>query len=78
MLEREYQYFISHRDELLTKFNNRFVVIVEDTVIGDYATIGEALRETIKTRKLGTFLVQEISTREESYVSRFATPILAC
>ena len=59
MLEREYQYFISHHEELFSKYPNKFLVIKGEEVIGVHNSNLEAYNETVKTEKLGTFLIQE-------------------
>jgi hypothetical protein len=64
MLEKEYDYFLSHKDTLFANYFNRVIVIKGEEVIGDYDTKEEALRETIKKHELGTFLIQEISQEE--------------
>jgi len=64
MLEKEYDYFLSNKETLVANYFNRVIVIKGSEVIGDYDTKEEAIRETIKKHKLGTFLIQEISQEE--------------
>lgn len=71
MLEKEYDYFLSHKDTLFANYFNRVIVIKDQEVIGDYDTKEEALRETIKKHELGTFLIQEISQEELENPPRF-------
>ncbi|MGD2091321.1 MAG: hypothetical protein PVH61_34410 [Candidatus Aminicenantes bacterium] len=71
MLEKEYDYFLSHKDILFANYFNRVIVIKDDEVIGDYDTKEEALRESIKKHELGTFLIQEMSKEEMDDIKRF-------
>ena len=45
MLKEEFEYYLEHQDELLQKYNNRYIVIVGSKVVGDYASNEEALIE---------------------------------
>ena len=59
MLEKEFQYFIDNQNELLKKYNGRFIAIVGEQVVGDYDSFDQAIDETMKEHELGTFLIQE-------------------
>lgn len=73
-LEKEFRYYLAHQDELVSKYNGKFIVIKNRKVIGDYSSEMEAIRETSKTHDLGTFLVQKCEPGEgghtETYHSR--------
>ena len=72
MLEREFQYYKDHKAELLEKHLGRFIVIANDEVIGSYPDQGTALCETVKTHKLGTFLIQQIVADDSLTVHVYA------
>ena len=46
MLEKEFQYYLQHQEELVLKYNNRYIVIVGQQVIGDYDTFADAVTES--------------------------------
>lgn len=71
MLEAEYKYFETNKDEILAKASKRFVVIVGEKVIAEYDDKVIAIQETSKTHKLGTFLVQDLSEKDSDSVIRF-------
>ena len=71
MLEREFRYFVAHQDELVKKYEGRFIVIVDDAVVGDYSSDGEAYLEVTKTRKPGTFLIQHCIPGPTAYRQSF-------
>jgi hypothetical protein len=70
-LQKEFQYYLEHQSELVEKFNGRFVVIKEGAVIGNYGGELEAVTETQKTHKLGSFLVQFVSPGNTAYTQTF-------
>lgn len=71
MLEQEFKYYQDHKEELIGKYNNKFIVIMDQQVIADYPTREEALEETQKSHKIGTFLVQHVSANNVDQVQRF-------
>lgn len=76
MLENEFKYYLNHQSELVKKYNGRFIVIMGETIIGDYASHSEAYNETIKTHQLGTFLIQHCLPGKESYTQTFYSQVI--
>jgi hypothetical protein len=76
MLEKEFQYYLDHQDELIKKYNKRFIVIKDEKVIGDYDTKLDAYNRTIKNHALGTFLIQQCSPGTESYTQTFHSRVI--
>lgn len=75
MLEKEFEYFKKHKEDLKKHYMGKFIVIVGHKVIGSYEDSGEALREASKRYKMGSFLIQKISEHDEDYVQRFHSRI---
>lgn len=71
MLETEFKYYIDHQQELVDKFNGRFIVIKDQNVIGDYDRHDTAYFEAQKQNKLGTFLIQLCSPGNMAYTANF-------
>lgn len=71
MLEKEFEYYLKHQNELLQKYNNRYIVIVGSKVVGDYASNEEALVEAKKTFQLGSFLIQKCTEGDSAYTYTF-------
>lgn len=67
MLENEFSYYLQHQEELVKKYNGRFIVIVGTQVVGDYGSFADAVSESQKTYALGTFLVQKCSEGKADY-----------
>ncbi len=66
MFDQEFKYFLDHREELVNKYRGRFVVIYNNQVLADYETEEEAYLETIKKYEIGTFLIQQCLSEEET------------
>lgn len=68
MLDKEFQYFLDHQDELVKKYKGKFLVIKGQKVVGNHDTFEDAYFNTQKQgHELGTFLIQECLPGEECY-----------
>lgn len=75
-LEKEFQYFLDHQDELVKQYGGKFIVIKNQQVIGVYNTEIEAFTETQKQHELGTFLIQECKLGAKVYTQTFHSRVL--
>ncbi len=71
MLEKEFQYFVDHRNELLKKYRGRVLVIVDESVVGDYDTVHDAWNGAVEKYEEGTFLIQRCMDDEDSFHQTF-------
>jgi len=71
LLEKEFKYYLDNQDELVKKYNGKVIVIKNCTVIGEYDSDLEAIRETSKKEELGTFLVQKCEPGKDSYTQMY-------
>ncbi|MBF0518395.1 MAG: hypothetical protein HQK92_01580 [Nitrospirae bacterium] len=71
MLEKEFNYFLEHQDELVALYNGKYIVIKNQTVLGNYSSKKEAVAATIKEHEIGTFLVQLCTPGSESYTQTY-------
>ncbi len=76
MLESEFKYYLDHQAELVTKYNGKFIVIKNESVIGVYDNNRDAYTETIKVEELGTFLIQHCLPGSESYSQTFHSQVI--
>ncbi len=76
MLEKEFKYYLDNQDELVKKYDGKFIVIKSQTVIGAYNTEMDAYNETLKKHKLGTFLIQHCMPGEESHTATFHSRVV--
>ena len=71
-LEREFHYYLAHQDELVQKYDGKYIVIKETEVLGAYDSEWEAVQETTKHgHELGTFFVQKCEPGEDAYTITF-------
>lgn len=68
-MQREFEYFLSHQEELLKLYRGKQIVIKGDQVIGAYHTLYDAYHETAKVHKPGTFAIQLCEEGEECYTA---------
>jgi len=76
ILEKEYNYFINHKDELIKQFPNSYLIIKDETVISAHPTEIIAYQEAKKQFDLGTFLIQFTSTDEGNYRQTFHSRVM--
>ena len=70
-LEKEFRYYLEHQDELVEKYNGKFIVIKNREVIGAFDSELEAIDKTAEKHELGTFLVQKCEPGRESYTQTY-------
>lgn len=75
MLDKEFQYYLTNQAELVKKYNNKFIVIKDEQIIGVYDSNSVAYNEAIKTEKLGTFLIQHCLPGKDSYTQTFHSQV---
>ena len=76
-LLREFEYYIEHQAEMVERYDGRVIVLKNNEVIGDYATVPEAVHTTSKEHPMGTFLVQRVSEGSEDYTVRIGSGVRA-
>lgn len=63
-LDKNYEYFIKNKEELCSKYLNKFLIIKDENVIGAYDTFDEALVNA-KNIEAGTYIIQKCEKDEE-------------
>lgn len=58
-MDQDYDFFLDNIAELYLEFGPKYLAIKEKKVLGAYNSIDEAVQETIKTEKFGTFIIQK-------------------
>ena len=76
MLDGEFKYFLDHQEELVKKYNGRFIVIVGEKVVGDFPNEADAFVEISKTHKPGTFLIQQCLPGQAAYKQTFNSRVV--
>jgi hypothetical protein len=73
MFERENEFYEENKDNLRKEYLGKEVVIVKDKVIAAHDDVGTAIRETVKTRPLGSFCAKNIPVNSEEKMIRIPT-----
>jgi predicted GTPase len=76
MLDKEFQYYLDNQNNLVKKYDGRYIVIVDNQVVGDYEDYSQALSNSLKNYEMGTFLVQKCSPGNKDYTFTFHLPKL--
>lgn len=70
-LEKEFNYYLEHQDELVEQYNGKFLVIKDCKVIDAFDSELEAIKKTAEQHELGTFLVQKCEPGSSSYTQTY-------
>jgi len=73
MQENDFQWFLEHYDQIYNEHGECYVAIKDKTILGVYHSHLDALRQTAKTEKLGSFIVQHCNGNESGYTVRIAS-----
>jgi len=71
MLDKEFQYYLDNQNNLVKKYDGRYVVIVGEKVVGDYADYSQVLSHSLKKYEMGTFLIQKCFPGDKDYTLTF-------
>lgn len=71
MLEKEFKYYLDNQDDLVLKYEGKYLVIVGEKIVGVYNSDEEAYFESEKKYKSGTFLIQFCESGDSSYTQSF-------
>ena len=75
-LEREFEFYVGRQEELVSRYQGKFVVIRGWEVIGAYDDEMEAIEKSAQRFPLGSFLVQKCEPGAESYTQTFHSPVI--
>jgi len=73
MLKEEFEYYLKNQSDLVKKFDGKYLVIKNNSVIGVYDRHDDAYFQTQKEHDLGTFLIQLCSPGNMAYTNTFYT-----
>lgn len=70
-LKAEFRHYLENQKEILEKYAGKVIVIKDQEVIGVFGTEAEAVAQTQKKHKLGTFLVQKVEPGTSGHTQTF-------
>jgi len=71
MLDKEFQFYLDNQEKLIEKFNGKYIVIIDEAVVGSYDDEKQAYFESMKSYEPGTFLIQYCEPGTDSYTQVF-------
>lgn len=74
MLEKEFQYYLDNQDDLVKKYNGKYLVIKDTSVVGVYDDEDVAYFDAVEKYGLGNFILQLCTPGEEAYTIHIYTP----
>ena len=69
MQEMDYKWFLNNYNSLFEEFGPQYLSIKDKKVLGAYPTYADAVRATVKTEELGSFIVQYCNGKENAYTN---------
>lgn len=76
MLDKEFQYYLANKDELIKKYLGKYLIINDETVVGVYDTEMDAYTNGMSKFSLGTFLIQQCLPGDENYTQTFHSRVI--
>ena len=76
MLRDFFVWYLEHQNELVKKYNGKYIVIKDNAVVGAYNSDREAVIESEKKYPLGTFIIQKCSPGGEAYTQNFSSRVI--
>ncbi|MDD2715196.1 MAG: hypothetical protein PHW04_04815 [Candidatus Wallbacteria bacterium] len=70
-LEKEFEYYLAHQDEFVKKYNGKFLVIKDQTILQTFDTIPEAYKFVSDKEFLGKAIIQKCSPGPDDYTMTF-------
>ena len=73
MIETLFKYYLEHQEDLVSKYDGKYLIITNDGVVGAYDSLNEGYEVALKTYGKGNFMLQLCSEGEKDYSQRFYT-----
>lgn len=71
MLKENFEYYKAHQDELVKLYNGKFLIIVDQKVVGVYEDRADAYYSALEKYEAGTFTLQLCMPGDIAYSLRF-------
>ena len=75
-LKPQYDYFLRIRETLLPDKENKFIVIVGESVVGVFNSLADAMHDASQHYAAGTFLIQKVFRTKEDRVQKYASQVV--
>lgn len=75
MLDKEFKFYLDNQEKLVKVFNDKYLVIIGEEIVGAYNSKEEALYESLKKHERGTFLIQKCTPGKAEYTQTFTSRV---
>lgn len=69
--DKNFEYFKKNHDELFAKYPNKYLLIVDEDIKGNFNSFEDALVYASDKFELGKYIIQYCSEGTEGYTQRF-------
>lgn len=64
---KDFDYFVENRQELYDKYGHTYIAIRNESVLGCYGSIPEAISQLADQYEIGNYIVQECTDDDSGY-----------
>ena len=75
-LEKNFRYFLDNLEELVKKYNNKYIVLKDEEVVADFDTEKEAYYFANKKYEPGSYLILPCHPGRDSYTQTFHSRVV--
>jgi hypothetical protein len=76
MLKDQFNWYLENQHDLVNKYNGKFLVIKDKSVVGVFEQEDIALIDAEKKYGLGNFIIQKCTPGEDSYTQTFHSRVV--
>ena len=76
ILTQQFQYYLNHKKEFLSKYENKYLVIANNMVVATYDDAAHAVHWSRKQFKPGEFLIQLCTPDDSTYTVSACSKII--
>ena len=75
MINKEFQYYLDHQNELLPLYEGKYIAIAGEQVVGAFDSQRDAFRVCKSQYAPGTFQIQLCTPGDSAYTVKFYSPV---
>ena len=75
-LEELFDFYLANQTELVKQYDGKYIVLVNNQVVGDFDTMDQAYNFADSHFELGTFLIRLCTPGDEAYTQTFHSRVV--
>ena len=76
LLKKNFYYYIANQNELVSKYDGKYLVIKDNQVQGTYDRIEDAFRFGKREFGMGNFIIQKCGSGKDNYSTTIHSPFI--